>query len=45
MKNSLAMLEVINQRNISSYFLGIEREGIDYLLACTMLFHLNSMRK
>lgn len=45
MRRALEMLSTINDRNIAKYFRGMDSEDTGYLLACTMLFHVNSMRK
>jgi hypothetical protein len=45
MKRALDMLTIINDKNIAKYFIGIESDRTGYLLACTMLFHLDDMRK
>jgi hypothetical protein len=45
MKRALDMLTTINDKNIAKYFRGIDSDRTGYLLACTMLFHLNDMRK
>lgn len=45
MRRALEMLSTINDRNIAKYFKGMDSNNTGYLLACTMLFHLNSMRK
>ena len=45
MKRALTMLNIINERSVASYFRGMDSNETGYLLACTMLFHLNTMRK